>query len=158
MVTFPDKVHPKHGLTMRFKYSPRAIQYLKYFDIILYYPDYKFIPLDLTFNNADDLLQFLVNRGIVRYEVEVDITNKEFSDEISIVDTKKIYDVEESILKYLLNYKYYSINEVAEILSFSRPTIYKLVNDQTLKSSRIQGQIRINHLDLVAFINKDGQQ
>ncbi|MCX6254382.1 MAG: helix-turn-helix domain-containing protein [Bacteroidia bacterium] len=158
MVTFPDKVHPKHGLTIRFKYSPRAIQYLKYFDIILYYPDYKFIPLDLTFNNADDLLQFLVNRGIVRYEVEMDITNKEFSDEISIVDTKKIYDVEESVTKYLLNYKYYSVNEVAEILSFSRPSVYKFVNDHTLKAIRINGQLRINHLDLIAFINKNSQQ
>jgi excisionase family DNA binding protein len=143
---------------MRFKYSPRAIQYLRYFDIILYYPDYKFIPLDLTFNNADDLHQFLVNRGIVRYEVEVSITNSEFSDEISIVDTKKIYDIEESKLKYLLNYKYYSINEVAEMLSFSRPTVYKLVSDQALKAIRIYGQLRINHLDLMAFINKESQQ
>lgn len=158
MITFPDKVHPKHGFTMRFKYSLRAMQYLKYFEIILDYPDYKFIPLDLNFTNSQELHQFLVNRGIVRYEIEVNISNNEFSDLVSIVDTTKIYNVEESILKYLLNYKYYSINEVAEMLSFSRPSIYKWVNDQTLKAIRINGQLRINHLDLMSFINKENQQ
>jgi len=58
----------------------------------------------------------------------------------------------------LLNFKYYSINEVAEMLSMSRPTIYKFVNDQTLKSTRINGQIRVNHLDLMNFINSENKQ
>lgn len=70
---------------------------------------------------------------------------------------KKWLDME-SITKYLLNYKFYTINEIAEMLSFSRPTVYKLVNDQTLKAVRIHGQLRINHLDLIAFINKDSKQ
>jgi excisionase family DNA binding protein len=154
MVTFPDRVHPKYGLTMRFRYAIRGIQYLEYFDIIKNYPTYNFFPLNLTFNNADELDEFLIRRGIIRYEVEVNISNNEFSDAVCIVDTKKIYEAEESISKYLLTYKYYSINEVAEMLSFSRPTVYKLVNDQSLKAIRICGQLRINHLDLMDFIHK----
>ena len=154
MVTFPDRVHPKHGLTMRFLYAYRGIQYLEYFDIIKNYPTYNFFPLNLTFANADELHEFLIMRGIIHYEVEVSITNSQFSEPVCIVNTKKIYNAEESISKYLLNYKYYSINEVAEMLSFSRPTVYKLVNDQKLKAVRIYGQLRINHMDLIYFINK----
>jgi excisionase family DNA binding protein len=56
---------------------------------------------------------------------------------------------------YLLNYKYYSINEVAEMLLFSRPAIYKLVNGNTLKAVRINGQLRINHLNLMTYINPE---
>ncbi|MGA2406265.1 MAG: helix-turn-helix domain-containing protein [Bacteroidales bacterium] len=158
MVKFPDEIHPKHGLRLRFKYKLRAFQYLDYFKITISYPIYKFIPLDLTFGSVKELNQFLYNRGIVYDEIEVSEFTSGLSGEITIVDTRKIYEVEESVLKYLLNYKYYSINEVAEMLSFSRPSIYKLVNNQTLKAIRIHGQLRINHLDLIAFINKDSQQ
>lgn len=156
-VTFPESVHPKHGIEMRFLYSMRAIQYLDYFKITTTYPDYKFVPLDLTFDCSAELHEFLYRRGIFRDEVEVSLTNSEFSDVSTIVNTRKIYDVEESINTYLLNYKYYSINEVAEMLSFSRPTVYKLVNSETLKAIRIHGQLRIKHLDLMKFINAEGQ-
>ena len=158
MVTFPDEIHPKHGLRLRFEYKIRAFQYLDHFKITISYPIYKFIPLDLTFSTGGELNQFLYNRGIVSDEIDVSKYDSKLSNENTIVDTKKIYNVEESILKYLLNYKYYSINEVAEMLSFSRPTIYKLVNDQLLKAIRIYGQLRINHLDLMSFINKENQQ
>lgn len=89
--------------------------------------------------------------------VEVSVHNKG-EKRMTVVDTNKIYEVEENISKYLLNYKYYSINEVAEILSFSRPTVYNLVNNQTIKAIRINGKLRINHLDLIAFINKESQR
>lgn len=156
MVTFDDKLHPKHGLRLRFKYQPRAFQYLDYFNITTRYPDYKFVPLDLTFNNGSELYEFLYRREIVYDEFEIRYTDTQVDGEYTIVDTRKIYNVDESILKYLLNYKYYSINEVAEMLSLSRPTIYKLVNDSSLKAIRIHGQLRINHLDLMAFI-KSGE-
>lgn len=158
MVTFDDKLHPKHGLRLRFKYQPRAFQYLDYFNITTRYPAYKFIPLDLTFNNGSELYEFLYRREIVYDEFEIRYTDTQVDGECTIVDTKKIYNTDESILKYLLNYKYYSINEVAEMLSLSRPTIYKLVKQQTLKAIRIHGQLRINHLDLMAFINKESQK
>ena len=159
MVTFPDEVHPKYGLKVRFDYSPRAEQYLEWFDITTGYPIYKFLPLNLTFDSHDEFYQFLLNRGIIYHEVEINTySSKKERNAITVVDTSKIHDVEESITKYLLNYKYYSINEIAEMLSFSRPTIYKLVNTQALKSIRIHGQLRINHLDLIAFINKEIKQ
>jgi excisionase family DNA binding protein len=158
MVTFPDIVHPKHGLSLRFKYKIRAFQYLDYFNITISYPIYKFVPLDLIFESYKELEQFLYNRGIVHDEIEVSDTFwKTWDEPNTVVETRKIYDVEESITKYLLNYKFYTINEIAEMLSLSRPTVYKLVNDQTLKAVRIHGQLRINHLDLIAFINKDSQ-
>ncbi len=156
MVTFDDNLNPKHGLRLRFKYKPRAYQYLDFFKITSAdYPKYKFVPLDLTFENWDELNQFLRARGIVYDEFDIRLSDTVIEGEATIVDTTKIYDVEESLTKYLLNFKYYSINEVAEILSFSRPTVYKLVNEDTLKTVRINGQLRINHLDLMAYINSE---
>jgi len=155
MVTFPDEIHPKFGVRLRFDYDPRAYQYLDYFGII---KTFKFIPLDLTFDSRDDLKKFLNEKGIVYQEIQVAAVFSKLSNIITIVDTKKIYEVEENTTKYLLNFKYYSINEVAEMLSMSRPTIYKFVNDQTLKSTRINGQIRVNHLDLMNFINSENKQ
>ncbi len=158
MVTFPEIIHPKYKMILRFEYSFRASQYLEYFKIIESYPRYIFFPLDLSFNDASELFKFLSERGIIYSEREVkDTFWKTWHEPYFFVDTRKIYEVEESIQMYLLNYKYYSINEVAEMLSLSRPTIYKLVNNQTLKSIRIHGQLRINHLDLMKFISKDNQ-
>lgn len=153
-VTFPDEVHPKKGLKMRFTVSFRPLQYLEYFHIIETYPNYKFFPLNLTFTSHDDLLEFLNKRGIVYEEIQhTDGYWKEWK-KITIVDTMKIYEVEESITKYLLNFKYYSINEVAEILSFSRPTVYKAINEDRLQAIRINGQMRIKHSDLTKFIEE----
>lgn len=156
-VTFPDRVHPKHGIEMRFLYSMRAIQYLDYFKITTNHPHYKFAPLDLTFGSYEELHEFLYRRGIFRDEMEVSVTNSEFSDVSTIVNTRKIYEVEESVTTYLLNYKYYSINEVAEMLSFSRPTVYKLINEGTVKAVRINGQMRIKHSDLSKYIEGESQ-
>ena len=158
MVTFPDELHPKHGLRLRFLYSIRAFQYLYYFNIIASSPEVKFFPLDLSFESVNELYQFLYNRGIVYDEFELEETYSEIEKKVTVVNTRKIFEVEEALLKYLLNYKYYSINEVADMLSFTRPTIYKFVNEQTLKATRINGQLRVNHLDLVEFINKENQK
>lgn len=159
MVTFPEIIHPKYKMILRFEYNFRALQYLEYFKIIESYPRYKFFPLDLTFDDTSELYKFLYERGIIYSEREVkDTFWKTWHEPYFFVDTRKIYEVEESIQKYLLNYKYYSINEVAEMLSMSRPTIYKLVKQQTLKAIRIYGQLRINHLHLVEFINNEKKQ
>lgn len=155
MVTFPEEIHPKHGLRLRFNYKIRAFQFLDHFKIILMHPLYKFVPLDLTFVSYEALVQFLYSKGIVSDEIAVSEFTGQLSEVSTIVDTRKIYEVEESLSKYMLNYKYYSINEVAEMLSFSRTTVYKLVNDNTIKSVRVHGQVRVNHLDLMAFINKE---
>jgi excisionase family DNA binding protein len=154
-VVFPDEIHPKYRLRMRFEHFARANQYLSHFKIVALYPSYEFIPLDLKFNSIDDLNQFLLNRGIVYHEFDVSDTYPYIKKEFTIVDARKIYDVEESVSKYLLNYKFYSINEVGEMLSCSRPTVYKMVHDHTLKAIRIHGQIRINHLDLMAYIKSE---
>lgn len=159
MVTFPDEIHPKFGMRLRFDYEPRAYQFLQYFNIINSLTR-KFIPLDLTFDSYADLKKFLNEKGIVYQEIPISDSFTKYSKipkTIIIVDARKIYDVEESTTKYLLNFKYYSINEVADMLSMSRPTIYKFVNDQTLKSLRINGQIRVNHLDLMNFITSQNQ-
>lgn len=154
-VVFPDEIHPKHRLRLRFEHFARANQYLSHFKIVVLYPLYEFVPLDLKFNSIDDLNQFLFNRGIVYHEFDVSDTYPYIKKEFTIVDTRKIFDVEESINKYMLNYKYYSINEVAEMLSFSRPTVYKLINGNTLKAVRINGQLRINHLNLMTYLNPE---
>lgn len=151
-VKFPDEIHPKFCLRLRFEHFARAHQYLDHFKIIELYPTYRFIPLDLAFKDSKDLDQFLFTRGIVYHEYDVSDYYPYIEKEITIVDARKIYSAEESITKYLLNYKYYSINEVAEMLSFSRPTVYKLVNSDKLKAIRIHGQLRVNHLDLMALI------
>ncbi len=158
MITFEEKLHPRKGLRLKFTYKYRAFQYLDFFQIITLTPPHKFIPLDLTFPDSAELSRFLNNRGILYDEVEIEYTGTRVKNEAIIVDTKRIYEVEESILKYLLGYKYYSINEVAEMLSFSRPTVYKLVNEDTLKAIRIYGQLRINHLDLMEFINQENRK
>lgn len=154
-VKFPDEIHPKHKLRLRFDYKIRAFQYLDYYGITISHPTYEFLPLNLTFETNKELTQFLYHRGIVYDEIDVSSTYSKLSNELTVIDTSKIYDVEESITKYLLNYKYYSINEVAEMLSFSRPTVYKLVNNHEVKAIRINGQLRVNHLDLMKFINDD---
>lgn len=155
MVTFSDEIHPKYGLKVRFEYSPRALQYLMFFKIVTVHPSYMFLPLNLTFESNDELYQFLTTKDIISDEVEINDYTSQVIKKITVVDTRKIYDVEESITKYLLNYKFYSINEVAEMISMSRPTIYKLVSQQTLKAIRIYGQLRINHLDLMKFLNPE---
>jgi len=158
MITFEEKLHPKRGLRLKFTYKYRAFQYLDFFQIITLTPPHKFIPLDLTFPDSAELSRFLHNRGIVYDEVEIEYTGTRVKNEATIVDTKQIYEVQESIVKYLLGYKYYSINEVDEMLSFSRPTVYKLVNDTSLKAKLINGQLRINHVDLMTYINSENQQ
>ena len=158
MVTFEEKLHPKYGLRVRFPYKTRAFQYLEYFNIITLLHPIKFVPLDLTFADSDELNTFLYNRGIIYDEIEISYSDTSIKTEVTIVDTKQIYGVEESLGKYLLNYKYYSVNEVAEMLSFSRPTIYKLIDDQILKAARINGQVRINHLELMQYIKNKNQK
>lgn len=156
-VTFPDNIHPKYKLRVRFDYFTRPMQYLEYFKIITKLHEYKFIPLNLCFNDYQELNEFLVNKGIVFKEIDVSSFDSQLSNEVYIVDTAKIYDVENCIGKYLNNYKYYSINEVAEMLSFSRPTVYKWLNDKSLKAVRINGQLRIKHLDLMTFMNRENE-
>lgn len=157
-VTFPDELHPKYGLKLRFDYSPRATQYLEFFNITASRPSFRFVPLNLTFQSSAELMQFMVNKGII-YE-EVDVVYKfslKVGERITVVDTSKILDIEKRISNYLLNYKYYSINEIAEMLSFSRPTIYKIINEGKLKTIRINGQMRIKQQDLSDYINNENQ-
>ena len=172
MASFPEEINPQKGFRVRFVNELNAMEYLDYFKIINRLKR-KFIPLDLTFPTYNDLKQFLFDKGILcneirsfhysnvynsnRKELIPEGANKLNIDTFIVVDTKKIYDVEESITKYLLNFKYYTVNQVADMLSMSRPTVYKVVNDKTLKSVRINGQIRINHLDLSNFINNENQ-
>lgn len=154
-VTFPKEIKPRFGLKVRFDYSARGGQYLDFFKItVSNYNDktYTFTPLNLIFNSYMDLYEFLINKGIIYDEVEINTFTSKTKEPVTVVDCSKIFDLEESISKYLLNYKFYSINEVAQMLSFSRPTVYKLVNGNTLKAVRINGQLRINHLDLMAYI------
>jgi excisionase family DNA binding protein len=157
MVTFPDKIHPKHGLVIRFKDGSSASKYLEFFKITTLSPLIKFIPQDITFDSGEEMRQFLYNRGIVQDEIEVSGIFPKLSNVGTIVNTKLIYEPDESNLKNFLKYKYYSVNEVAEMLSLSRPTVYKLVNDQTIKAIRIYGQLRINHVDLFVFINEESK-
>jgi len=154
MVKFPDEINPQKGFQLRFDYEPRASQYLEYFGVINTITK-KFMPLDLTFDSYNELMQFLADKGIIYQEIQVEAIYSKLSKTITVVDTRKIYDIEESTHKHLLNFKYYSINEVADLLSMSRPTIYKLVNDQSLLAVRINGQLRINHLVLMNFINRE---
>lgn len=152
MVTFPDEINPKRGLKVRFDYAPRAMQYLEYFGIITSYPDYIFQPLNLKFESSADLDTFLRRRGVIYDEVEVSATLNQIEKEFTVVDTTRIHDVEKSITRFLNDFKYYSINEVAEMLSFSRPTVYKLINEGLVTAIRINGQMRIKHSDLQKYI------
>jgi excisionase family DNA binding protein len=157
MVTFPEEINPQKGLLLRFDYDPRAYQYLEFFKVINTLT-HKFLPIDLAFGSYNDLMKFLSDKGIVYQEIQVDSIYSRLSKIITVVDTRKIFNVAEDTTKYLLNYRYYSINEVADMLSMSRVTIYKLVNDQSLKAVRINGQFRINHLDLMNFIHYENKR
>jgi excisionase family DNA binding protein len=153
-VTFPESIHPKNGYLLRFDYEIRAFQYLDYFKITSFYPEIKFFPLDISFETREELRDFLSYRGIVRQELEWNSLKEKSSEIITIIDSMKIYEVKESVSKFLLLYKFYSINEVAEMLSFSRPSIYKLIKNNQLDAIRLNGQLRISHSNLMGFINK----
>ena len=114
----------------------------------------KFFPLDISFETREELRDFLSYRGIVRQELEWNSLKEKSSEIITIIDSMKIYEVKESVSKFLLLYKFYSINEVAEMLSFSRPSIYKLIKNNQLDAIRLNGQLRISHSNLMGFINK----
>ena len=162
MVTFPDEIHPKFKQRIRFSYPIRALQYLEYFDIVvLSYGEEKkieFSPLNLTFSTYQDLEKFLYEKGILQDEYDVDVFSDQISEKVTVVDASKIYEVEENINKYLLNYKYYSVNEVSEMLSLSRPTIYKIIREKKLKSIRINGQLRVKHRELLNYINEENRK
>lgn len=156
-VTFPDDIHPRNKLILKFKYSYRALQYLEYFKIIENYPTNKFLPFDMTFENSNDLNEFLIKYGIIYYCHEVSDFYPYIGEMQSIVDTNKIWQADINVSYYIHNFKFFSINEVAELLSFSRPTIYKIIKDGKLKTYRINGQMRIKYSDLTDYINIENQ-
>lgn len=160
-VIFPKEIKPRFGLKVKFDFSSRGTQYLDFFKItVSNYKDntHTFTPLNLSFSSYMDLYDFLTSKGIIYDEVEINTITSNIEKTITVVDCSRIFDIEDSVSKYLLNYKYYSINEVAEMLSFSRPTVYKLVKGNALKAVRICGQLRINHLDLMEFTNQENQK
>ena len=158
MVRLEDSQHPKHGFRVRFKYKLRAMQYLDYFGITETYPAYKFFPLNLEFDTYDELQQFLRSKGVSYDEIDIEYSGTRTESEATIVDTSKIYDIEENISKYLQEFKYYSVNEVSDMLSLSRPTIYKSIRDGDLNSIRINGQVRIKHNELQKYIEDESKK
>jgi excisionase family DNA binding protein len=156
-VTFTDEIHPKKKMRIKFQYDFRATQYLEYFNIIDR-KTHKFLPLDLTFQSYDELVQYLYDKGIVYTEFVIAQVYPEKDRTFTVVNARKIYELDEDISNYLFNYKYYSINEVAKMLSFSRTTIYKIIRSGKLQSNRVNGQERIKHSDLVNYINSSTEE
>jgi excisionase family DNA binding protein len=50
---------------------------------------------------------------------------------------------------------YITVEEIAELLRVSRMTIYRLVNDGTIPSTRIGRSIRIRRTDFNAYLNRN---
>ena len=153
-VKFPEEIHPKYKKRIKFDYDIRAIQYLDFFGIVsMAHKNYKYFPLDLKFDSYEALTKYLYDTGIVSDEIFVHSTFNQIKETYTIVDTRLIYESDEDIKKNKLQFKYYTVNQVADMLSFSRPTIYKLINDGKLKAVRINNQLRIKHLELVSFVS-----
>ena len=153
---FPDEINPKNiapskNLKLRFEYAPRAFQYLDYFGVISVL-DYTYAPLNLKLDDSDSLYRFLYDVGIVYDEINVESTFSYLSDKVTVVDTRKIQLQDEDLTTKILQYKFYSVNEIADMLSFSRPTVYKIINDGEIKATRINKQLRIKHADYVDYV------
>ncbi len=50
-----------------------------------------------------------------------------------------------------------TIQRAAQELSMSRSKVYTLIRDGKLKAFRFDGNIRVRHSDLVAFVNSQGE-
>jgi excisionase family DNA binding protein len=161
-IKFPDEINPKNidesrSLKLRFEYSYRAIQYLDYFGIISII-EHTYIPLNMKFDDNKTLYGFLYDVGIVYDEITVSEAFSYLSDTVSIVDTGKIQMKDEDLSSAVLQHKFYSVNEIAEMLSFSRPTVYKLINEGKVKATRLNNQLRIKHSDYINYITTDPLQ
>lgn len=155
-VSFPEDLHPKQIPNTRLKYDfiSRPMQYLEYFGVINSI-ERRFVPLDIVFNSYDQLKKFLHDRGIIYTEINDEVKDHVMVyKEMFVVDTSKIYDSEIDLNNKILQYKFYSVNEISDMLSFSRPTIYKILNSGELRATRINGQLRIKHSDFVDYVNK----
>jgi excisionase family DNA binding protein len=158
-IQFPDEINPKaiaeeRNLKLRFEYSYRAIQYLDYFGVISII-EHTYTPLNLKFRDNKELTAFLYNIGIVYDEITVSASFSHLSESVSVVDTRKILMKDEDLSQIILLHKFYSVNEIAEMLSFSRPTVYKIINEGKLKATRINNQLRIKHSDYVNYVTAD---
>lgn len=158
-VHFPDEINPKNiapsrNLKLRFEYAPRAFQYLDYFGVISFL-DFTYAPLNLKLDNSDSLYQFLYDVGIVYDEINVESTFSRLSEKVTVVDTRKILLQDEDMTTKILQHKFYSVNEIAEMLSFSRPTVYKIINKGRLKASRINNQLRVKHSDYIEYVTTE---
>lgn len=155
-IHFPDEINPKHiaeprNLKLRFEYSYRARQYLDYFGIISY-REHTYTPLRLDFEDSNSLNQFLYETGILYDEITVSASFSHLSETITVVDLAKIYPTDVNMSIAMLQHKFYSVNEIAELLSFSRPTVYKIIREGKLKASRINKQLRVKHADYIDYV------
>ncbi len=154
-ISFSEDLHPKKipNTKLKFGYYYRDIQYLQYFGVINLKENI-FTPSNLKFDSYEKLKQFLYERGIIGNEANVNaFTNEIDGWVLPFVDTGKIYNEDLDLNNRILQYKLYSINEIAHMLSLSRPTVYKLIDSGELKAKRVNGQLRIMHKDYIDYIN-----
>ena len=160
-VTFPDNLHPSKKLKIKFDLAPRALQYLRFFGFLrtenssLVGGGHQAIHdfMGISFKNYDELNQYLRKNKIIYDEVEVN-HHSEIIKEFTVVDCMRISELFEDQATDIMMQKLYSINELCELLSFSRPVVYKLIRDDKLKSIRINDKIRVRHTDYINFINQ----
>lgn len=157
-VIFADELNPKNlvearNFRLKFDYSIRAYQYLDHFNITSPI-EHKYLPLGLEFEDYDALKQFLYDKGIVYDEITVERSGyqEQITKKVTVINLSKIFGQEVELPLLILQHKYYSVNEIAEMLSFSRPTIYKIINEGKLKATRINKQLRIKHSDYIDYV------
>lgn len=157
-VKFSNEMNPQNLLSeqisiIKFDFWSRSIQYLDFFGIISSL-EHRYNPLNLTFDTYDDLKQFLFDKRIAYFETDSPkyADSEGLPEKYPVVDLSRIYGKEIDLETHILQYKFYSVNEIAELLSFSRPTVYKLIKEGELKASRINKHLRIKHSDYVEYV------
>ncbi|MFW6046510.1 MAG: helix-turn-helix domain-containing protein [Candidatus Woesearchaeota archaeon] len=161
-VYFSQEIHPSKKIKIKFDFAPRALQYLRFFGLLK--SDNSTIPnrtgqfildfMGIEFPNYDKLNEYLRENKIIYNELEVN-SYSDIIKEYTIVDCMRISELFEDQPTDIMKYKLYSINELCQLLSFSRPVVYKLIKDNKLKSIRVNDRIRVKHKDYINFINSE---
>ncbi len=161
-VKFPQKINPTRKLKIRFDYAPRALQYLIFFGLIKNKFAYSTNDIEkdehsfmgVKFDDYNDCKKFLEDNRIIYDEVDVSsYGGDEVVKEYTVVDCKRLYELMEDQPTDIIKHKLYSVNELCNLLSFSRPVIYKLINSGELKSIHVNNKIRVKHQDYLNYIN-----
>jgi len=153
-------------MLLKFFKTNEIVEYLKFHKLLTYegwvlnITGYRFN--GIVFITQDELIGYLIDKQIVNEVAKPEIKYKGG------------YNIEYNLEYYLLNTNYLnvltsnlfvnpeinlnrllSINEVCELLSVTRPTVYKLINSGQIDSYNIQNQKKLKYRDVLNFIESN---